>query len=66
MGLFGNLVGFVAILTAVTLFLKIKPILTPPAKPQIDDIWWGPGDPSNMDTSIKPFMINISGDVSTH
>lgn len=35
-----------------------------PEKPRIDDIWWGQGDPSKTDTSIRPFKIDISNDVS--
>lgn len=64
MGLAGNLTAFVALLTAITLYAKIKPLLDSPEKPQIDDIWWGPGEPSKTDTSIRPFKIDVPEDVS--
>lgn len=64
MGLAGNLLALVSILIAVSLYFKIKLVFESPAKPIVDDIWWGPGDPSTTDTNIKPFQINVSDDVS--
>lgn len=67
MGFTGNLVSFLVILTSVILYMKIKPIFDFPEKPQldgIDDIWWGAGVPWKSDTSIKPFKIQVSDDVS--
>lgn len=64
MGYTGKLVAVVLLFTTVTFYVKIKSIFDPPEKPQVDDIWWGPGDPSKTDTSIRPFKINIPDSVS--
>lgn len=64
MGLAGNLVALVFLLTAISLYFKIKPMFGYPEKPHVGDIWWGPGDPSTTDTNIKPFKITVSDDVS--
>lgn len=64
MGLVGNFAALFVILTAITLYSKIKPLVNYPEKPQVEDIWWGPGDASKVDTSIKPFKINIPDNVS--
>lgn len=65
MGLTVNVVGFVALFIAITVFSKIKPIFEVADLPTIEDIWWGPGDPKKTDTSIVPFKINVSDAVST-
>lgn len=64
MGLVGNLAALVVILTAITVFSKIKSALEYPEKPQIEDVWWGAGEPSKTDTSIRPFKINVQDEVS--
>lgn len=64
MGTVGNLGALVVILTAITVYSKIKPLINPPEIPQIDDIWWGPKDASQVDTNIKPFKISVPDDVS--
>lgn len=64
MGYVGKLVAVVFILIGASFYVRIKSIFDPPEKPQVDDIWWGPGDPSKVDTSIRPFKINIPDSVS--
>lgn len=46
------------------LYKKVKNFLTVPDVPKLEDTWWGVGDPRNEDTSIQPFEINISEEVS--
>lgn len=64
MGLAGKFIAVFTVLIAFTLYSKIKPMMNYPERPDIEDIWWGSGDPSKVDTSIKPFKINIPDDVS--
>lgn len=40
--------------------LKIRKVFGAVSKPQLQDEWWGPGDARNVDTSIRPFKIEIS------
>lgn len=65
MGIVTNLAALVVLLTAITVFSKIKSALEYPEKPKINDIWWGAGEPSKTDTSIRPFKINVQEEVST-
>lgn len=65
MGLAGNLVALVFLLIAISVYFKIKPMFGYPEKPHVSDIWWGPSDLSSIDTSIKPFKINVSNEVSS-
>lgn len=65
MGFVGNLAALVVLLTAITVFSKIKSALEYPKKPPLDDIWWGAGEPSKTDKGIRPFKINVQDEVST-
>lgn len=65
MALAGKFVALFVIFVAIVLYTKVKPLFDYPEIPQVDDIWWGPGDVSSkIDTSIKPFKINLTDDVS--
>lgn len=39
---------------------KFKSALKVPPLPELKDTYWGPGEPKNDDTAIKPFKISIS------
>ncbi|EFA00170.1 Juvenile hormone epoxide hydrolase 1-like Protein [Tribolium castaneum] len=39
---------------------KINNLLTPPLPPKLQEPWWGSGDPSKQDKSIRPFTVNVS------
>ncbi|CAH0547782.1 unnamed protein product [Brassicogethes aeneus] len=58
MGLMKSLVS--ASLVVIFLAVLINNALKPPAVPKIEATWWGPGEPSKQDKSIRPFTINIS------
>ncbi|CAH1183115.1 unnamed protein product [Phaedon cochleariae] len=48
----------------VVTFIKVKPLLEVPPVPQMEDTWWGPGQPGkSVDTSIRPFKINVPDEV---
>lgn len=64
MGLAFNLAAVVTLLTSLSLYSTIKPMFDPPNRPAINDVWWGPGEPSETDTRIRPFKINVSDHVS--
>lgn len=64
MGFTGNIVSFALLVIAIISYTKIKAIFDFPEKPHVGDVWWGPGTPSKTDTSIKPFKIKVSDDVS--
>lgn len=53
------------ILAVITVFAgyKINNLLQPPPPPKLDEPWWGSGDPSKQDTSIRPFQVNVSEQV---
>lgn len=52
------------VLAAVGVYYKTKQLFSFPKKPIVEDTWWGPGKTSKAESSIKPFKINISEDVS--
>lgn len=64
MGFAGKCASIVVVILAVYLFYKIKTLAEPPETPQVDDIWWGPGNPAKVDSSIRPFKIDVSDAVS--
>ncbi|GJQ78677.1 Jheh2 [Trypoxylus dichotomus] len=41
------------------LFARINRLLEVPPLPVLEDVWWGPGEPRKVDTSIRPFKIDI-------
>ncbi|CAG9824999.1 unnamed protein product [Phaedon cochleariae] len=48
----------------LVIFMKVKPLLEVPPVPKIEDTWWGPGQPGkSVDTSIRPFKINVPDEV---
>lgn len=58
-GVFGGLLAFFG--TAVLVYFKLNSY---PKVPVYPDTWWGTGDPTKEDTTIRPFKIDISQSVS--
>lgn len=54
-GVFGGLLAFFG--TAVLVYFKLNSY---PKVPVYPDTWWGTGDPTKEDTTIRPFKIDIS------
>lgn len=38
-------------------------IFKSPRIPKLEETWWGPGESKDVDTSVRPFKINISDKV---
>ena len=52
--------SLVVILVAIVAIYIAKKIYTVPDLPQLDaDPWWGPGEPRDQNTNIRPFRIDI-------
>lgn len=51
-------------LFAITFFYRTQELFEFTKKPTVENVWWGPGEPSKTNTNIRPFNINISEDVS--
>lgn len=54
--------------SSLAIFLGVKVNRTffeVPSAPTLEETWWGPGQSTKEDTSIKPFKINVGEDVST-
>lgn len=64
MGFVRNLTILISILIAMTLYSTMKSMFKYPETPQVENIWWGAGEPSKTDTSIRPFKINVADNVS--
>nr|CAD7263042.1 unnamed protein product [Timema shepardi]CAD7571341.1 unnamed protein product [Timema californicum] len=63
MGLW-RIVLFVSIgLTAIGIGRLYNKLTSVPPLPNIESTWWGPGQPHNVDKSIRPFRINTSQEV---
>ncbi|CAG9824997.1 unnamed protein product [Phaedon cochleariae] len=51
--------------TAVVIFMKVQPLLEVPPVPKLEETWWGPVQlGKSIDTSIKPFQVNVSDEVN--
>ncbi|KAI4471858.1 epoxide hydrolase 1-related [Holotrichia oblita] len=59
MGLFARIFLVVSAISIILIGLKINRLLEVPPLPVLENTWWGPGDPKKVDTSIRPFKINI-------
>lgn len=58
-GFIGLLLAFLG--TVVVVYFKLNSY---PEVPVYPDTWWGKGDPSKEDTTIRPFKIDIPKNVS--
>lgn len=52
------------LLAVVWLCRKIKIFFTTPDVPELEDTWWGSGDPIKEDKTIQPFEVNVPEEVS--
>lgn len=60
MGACGKLLFLFVLGTAIFIGIKLSALFEVPPIPNLDVDWWGPGQkPSKVDTSIKPFKINV-------
>nr|CAD7403396.1 unnamed protein product [Timema poppensis] len=50
-------------LTAIGIGSLYNKLTSVPPLPKLESTWWGPGQPHNVDKSIRPFRINISQEV---
>lgn len=64
MGFFKSVTAIIFALVAVTIYFRTKQLFEFTKKPSVEDIWWGPGEPSKANTNIRPFKVNISEEVS--
>lgn len=56
-------VALIAAALSVIIYFQLKPIFELPQIPEVEEIWWGRGDPKKTDTKIRPFKIDISDEV---
>lgn len=60
----GLIIKLVFLIVTVLTAYQISKLFDTPPVPKLENTWWGPRDPSKEDTSIKPFKINVSDEVS--
>lgn len=60
MGFIRKIVFLIVTISIVLLGIKINNLLfQEPPLPVLGNVWWGPGAESKVDTSIRPFKINV-------
>ncbi|KAI4471855.1 epoxide hydrolase 1-related [Holotrichia oblita] len=52
-------------ISVILIGLKINSLLEVPPMPVLEETWWGPGQAKKVDTSIRPFKIDIPEKVIT-
>lgn len=65
MGAFTKIIILVTVISTIIIGVKINNLLKIPPRPQLKDVWWGPGESKKVDTAIRPFKIEISKQVHT-
>ncbi|KAK9732161.1 Epoxide hydrolase N terminus [Popillia japonica] len=55
----------ISVILSILIGLKINSLLEVPPMPVLEETWWGPGQPKKVDTSIRPFKIDIPDKVIT-
>jgi hypothetical protein len=63
MGLLGKLLLVSVTLAAVVIGYIFYTLNQVPQLPELENTWWGAGQPRKLDVSIRNFKINISDDV---
>lgn len=58
-----NITKLGILIGTILLAYHIKKLLEPPILPKIENTWWSSQDPTEEDTSILPFRINVSDEV---
>lgn len=64
MGTGSTLFAILIVGLGVFSYVKIKPIFDVPEKPDLGEPWWKVSKPTKVDTSIRPFKIQVSNEVS--
>ncbi|GJQ78777.1 Jheh2 [Trypoxylus dichotomus] len=59
MGVLGKLFFLIIVGVAIFLGIKLNSLFQVPPLPHLENTWWAVGQPSKVDTSIKPFKINV-------
>lgn len=55
----------VVILCIASVGYKVKKVLFDvPSLPEVEETWWGPGDPGKEDTSVRSFKIDVPEEVA--
>lgn len=63
MGACGKLLTVLVVIFAVLAYFVIKPMLDVPKVPNLGEKWWKTGKPTKVDTSIKPFKVQVSDEI---
>ncbi|KAI4471872.1 epoxide hydrolase 1-related [Holotrichia oblita] len=60
MGFIRKIIFVIVTISIVLIGIKIHDLLfQEPPLPVLENVWWGPGAESKVDTSIRPFKINV-------
>ncbi|XP_057668361.1 juvenile hormone epoxide hydrolase 1-like [Diorhabda carinulata] len=63
MGIFFKLSAIIIAISAILIFVFIKPIFEPANIPELKEKWWKIHKPAKVDTSIKPFKVQVSDEI---
>ncbi|CAH1104541.1 unnamed protein product [Psylliodes chrysocephalus] len=63
MGTGSTLFAILIVGLGVFSYVKIKPIFDVPEKPDLGEPWWKVSKPTKVDTSIRPFKIQVSNEI---
>ncbi|KAI4471860.1 epoxide hydrolase 1-related [Holotrichia oblita] len=66
MALLGRIILLASAGFIIFVGIKLSQLSTVPPVPKLENEWWASGKPSEIDTSIRPFKINVSQEVSTY
>ncbi|KAI4471871.1 epoxide hydrolase 1-related [Holotrichia oblita] len=63
MALLGRIILLASAGFIIFVGIKLSQLSTVPPVPKLENEWWASGKPSEIDTSIRPFKINVSQEV---
>jgi len=63
MGACGKISALLVAVLAVAAYITVKPMFDVPEVPQLEEKWWKVSKPTKVDTSIKPFKIQVSDEI---
>lgn len=66
MALLGRIILLVSAGFVIFVGIKLSQLSTVPPVPKLENEWWSSGVQSEIDTSIRPFKINVSQEVCMH
>ncbi|XP_028145259.2 juvenile hormone epoxide hydrolase 1-like isoform X1 [Diabrotica virgifera virgifera] len=56
----GQVLSALILVASIAIFLGIRAFLAPPPIPELGEKWWKASKPAELDTSVRPFKIQIS------